>query len=92
MNAGDDAHILFLGAIIFAHGNAVGSGTERICVPCGAGEVSRRQRTLWHQGNLHLFADWDQFLFILAVEQIVVVLHGFKSRPAMVAGAQNCML
>ena len=50
--------------------------------------MARRQRTVRHQGHAHLFADGDQLPLILAVEQVVVVLHGREGGPAVVPGRQ----
>ena len=50
--------------------------------------MPRRQRTVGDQAHVHLPANGDQFPLVLAVQQVVVVFHGFKSSPAMVAGAE----
>ena len=48
--------------------------------------MSRRQRAVGHEGNAHLLTNGNQFPFVLPVEQVVVVLHGLKLRPAVVTG------
>ena len=50
--------------------------------------MASRQRAVGHQGNAHLPADGDQFPLILAVQQVVVVLHGGERSPTVVPGRQ----
>ena len=50
--------------------------------------MSRRQRAVGHEGDAHLLTNGNQFPLVLPVEQVVVVLHGLKLRPAVVTGGK----
>lgn len=75
-------------AVVFAHGDAVSSAAQGIGVPGGTGQMPCRQRAVGRQGNAHLPADGNQLALILAIEQVIMILHRLKPRPAMVARAQ----
>ena len=47
-DAGDDLHVLFLGSVVFSHGDAVGAASEGICGPCGARQVAGSQWAVGH--------------------------------------------
>ena len=88
VDAGDDLHILRLGAVVLAHGHPVGSGAQAVARPGGTGQVTGGQRAVRHQRNAHLTADGDQFPLVLAVEQVIVVLHDREGGPAVVPGGE----
>ena len=83
--ASDNLHILFFRAVVLAHGHAVGFAAKGIRVPGRAGQVPCGQRAVGDQAYAHLFADGNQLALVLAVEQVIVILHRLKPRPAVVA-------
>ena len=65
-------------------GGAVGEGGA------GAGQQTAGEWGPWQHGNLLRRAQRNHFAFLLAVQQVVVILHTHKPRPALeVGGAER---
>ena len=85
MNTGDDLHIVRFRAVILILRRDVRPAPDRVAVPGRAAEVAGRQGAVRHQRDPELPADRDQLPLILAVKQVVVVLHHGERRPAVIA-------
>lgn len=81
-------NIVLLCPVIFAHCDTVGFAPERIGIPGWTCKMTRRQCAVRHQRNAHLLAYRDKLPLVLAVKEIIVILHRREWRPAVVSRRQ----
>ena len=76
--------VRLLGGVVLALRDDIRTAAERIRRPVGPRRPARGKRTVGRERHVHLLADGDQLPFVLAVEGVVVILHGDKWRKSVV--------
>ena len=86
-DARGDGFILLLRFIVLAAGDNVRFAAQGVRRPVGTGTSACGERAVRRERDVHLSADGDELAFVLAVERVVVILHGDEGREPVVARA-----
>ena len=82
----NDAKVVVFGPVVLATRDLISRAARSVGCPGGTCQMAGGQRAVGHERDTRLFAEGDQVLLVLPVEQVVMVLHGAEGGPTVVLG------